>query len=284
VELSRPGLVIASACNDPEHLALNDQSGVADLRHFAFAAPAITKASSSNFVATANQKSRQSRQRPRKAGGRINTNITDEMRSGPEQRPRGRFNANRPFKQQPQGPQNNLAFDSNGPNIKIRGSAYQIFERYVALAREATASRDRVENFYQHAEHYFRVNNARREGNQQGMPSRPTTPADVEMNPTEADAREVDRFDPNGTVTIPFPGKVQLTKTNRSQPSKRATAAKEVGRRPLRQCQHALDGALGTASASVRRRREAVDTDLAELELGAGRETGTYHGLKRPER
>ena len=122
------------------------------------------------------------------------------MRSGPDQRPRGRFNANRPFRQQPRIPQNKQTFDSSGPNIKIRGSAHQIFERYLALAREATASDDRIaaENFYQHAEHYFRVDNARREGNQQAMPLRPTTPADVEMNSSEADSREVDvdRFQP----------------------------------------------------------------------------------------
>ena len=131
---------------------------------------------------------------PTKLGGRINTNITDDMRSGPDQRPRGRFNANRPFKQQPRSPQNNQTFDSNGPSIKIRGSAYQIFERYLALAREATASGDRIaaENFSQHAEHYYRINNARREGNQQGTTPLPTTPADVEMNSSEADSREVD--------------------------------------------------------------------------------------------
>ena len=131
---------------------------------------------------------------PTKLGGRTNTNITDDMRSGPDQRPRGRFNANHPFKQQPRSPQNNQTFDSNGPSIKIRGSAYQIFERYLALAREATASGDRIaaENLYQHAEHYFRINNARREGNQQGTPPRPTTSADVEMNSSEADSGEVD--------------------------------------------------------------------------------------------
>jgi Domain of unknown function (DUF4167) len=125
----------------------------------------------------------------------------DDMRSGPDQRPRGRFNANRPFRQQPRGPQNNQTFESNGPNVKIRGNAHQIFERYVALAREAATSGDRItaENFYQHAEHYFRLDNARREGNQQGMSPRPTTPADVEMNPAEADQREtdIDRFQPN---------------------------------------------------------------------------------------
>jgi Domain of unknown function (DUF4167) len=118
----------------------------------------------------------------------------DDMRSGPDQRPRGRFNPNRPFKQQPRVPQSNQTFESNGPNIKIRGGAHQLFERYLALAREATTSGDRIaaENLYQHAEHYFRVNNARREGNQQGSPPRPTTPADVEMDASEADAREVD--------------------------------------------------------------------------------------------
>ena len=120
------------------------------------------------------------------------------MRSGPDQRPRGRFNANRPFKQQSRGPQNNQTFDSNGPDVRVRGSAHQIFERYVALAREATASGDRIaaENFYQHAEHYFRLDNARRGGDQQGTPSRPTTPADIETDGSEAEVREVDRFEP----------------------------------------------------------------------------------------
>ena len=121
------------------------------------------------------------------------------MRSGPDHWPRGRFNTNRPFKPQPRVPQNNQTFDSNGPNIKIRGSAHQIFERYLALAREATASGDRIvaENLYQHAEHYFHIDNARRESNQQGTPPRPTTPADIEMN-SEADSTEVDvdRFQP----------------------------------------------------------------------------------------
>ena len=73
-------------------------------------------------------------------------------------------------------------FESNGPNVKIRGNAYQVFERYVALAREAAASGDRIaaENFYQHAEHYFRIMNANSDANQHGVP-RPMTPADADM-------------------------------------------------------------------------------------------------------
>jgi hypothetical protein len=90
----------------------------------------------------------------------------------------------------PRQPHRVQTFDSNGPNVKIRGNAYQVFERYIAMAREAQASGDRIaaENLYQHAEHYFRVMNAQGEGQNQGPP-RPTTPADLEMS-GEGDARE----------------------------------------------------------------------------------------------
>lgn len=53
-------------------------------------------------------------------------------------------------------------FDSNGPEVRIRGNAYQVLEKYLALARDAQAAGDRIaaENFYQHAEHYYRLINA----------------------------------------------------------------------------------------------------------------------------
>jgi hypothetical protein len=50
-------------------------------------------------------------------------------------------------------------YESNGPDVKIRGSAQQIAEKYTALARDAQSSGDRVmaENYLQHAEHYNRI-------------------------------------------------------------------------------------------------------------------------------
>jgi len=53
----------------------------------------------------------------------------------------------------------NRTFDSNGPEIKIRGSASHVYEKYLQLARDANSSGDRVaaENYLQHAEHYFRI-------------------------------------------------------------------------------------------------------------------------------
>lgn len=52
--------------------------------------------------------------------------------------------------------------DSNGPEVKVRGTATQLFDKYQTLARESVAASDRVaaENYYQHAEHYYRLLNA----------------------------------------------------------------------------------------------------------------------------
>lgn len=58
-------------------------------------------------------------------------------------------------------PQNshNRSFDSTGPDVKIRGTASQVYEKYLQLARDANSSGDRIqaENYLQHAEHYFRI-------------------------------------------------------------------------------------------------------------------------------
>lgn len=50
-------------------------------------------------------------------------------------------------------------FDSNCIDVRVRGNAWQVFEKYQALARDATSSGDRVaaENYLQHAEHYYRI-------------------------------------------------------------------------------------------------------------------------------
>lgn len=67
---------------------------------------------------------------------------------------RGRGNNNR------KGP-NPLSrnYESNGPDVKIRGNAQHVAEKYTTLARDAQSSGDRVmaENYLQHAEHYNRI-------------------------------------------------------------------------------------------------------------------------------
>lgn len=63
-------------------------------------------------------------------------------------------------------------YESNGPDVKIRGNPAHIAEKYVQLARDAQASGDPVaaENYYQHAEHYYRVIAAAQEQFRQNNP------------------------------------------------------------------------------------------------------------------
>ena len=63
-------------------------------------------------------------------------------------------------------------YESNGQDVKIRGTASHIAEKYLQLARDAQSSGDPIasENYYQHAEHYFRLIAAAQEQFRQTQP------------------------------------------------------------------------------------------------------------------
>ena len=130
----------------------------------------------------------------------VHRDKTGDMR--PQKRSRGRNGGGNPYhNNQNRGPRpqhRSQTFDSNGPSVKIRGNAYQVFERYLALAREAQTSGDRVaaENFFQHAEHYFRVMNAQNEGGQgQPRPQYQQTPSDPEMMNADGEQPDEQPYD-----------------------------------------------------------------------------------------
>ena len=56
----------------------------------------------------------------------------------------------------------NTTLDSNGPDVRLRGNALQLYEKYVSLGNDASAAGERIsaEAYYQHADHYFRVHSA----------------------------------------------------------------------------------------------------------------------------
>lgn len=130
----------------------------------------------------------------------------------PQKRSRGRNGGGNPYHNNnpnrgggggggPRPPHRSQTFDSNGPNVKIRGNAYQVFERYLALAREAQSSGDRIaaENFYQHAEHYFRVMNANGEAFQQQQRH---TPVDNEGFDGESEGEQPEQSEQPGEAQI----------------------------------------------------------------------------------
>src|SRR5581483_5867891 len=94
------------------------------------------------------------------------------MRNGQNnKRMRNRNNNNHNNNRRGQNPMTRV-FESNGPDIKIRGTASHIAEKYLQLARDARSSGDPVaaENYYQHAEHYFRLIAAAQEQFRQSQP------------------------------------------------------------------------------------------------------------------
>ncbi len=82
------------------------------------------------------------------------------MRQGPNsRRPRGgRPGGRRPYSA---NSSHSRTLESNGPNVKLRGTINQLCEKYQTLARDAISAGNRVsaENYFQHAEHYLRLIN-----------------------------------------------------------------------------------------------------------------------------
>jgi hypothetical protein len=75
----------------------------------------------------------------------------------------------------PYVPSKKQAFGSNGTEVRVRGNARQLLEKYLTLARDAQAAGERIaaENYSQHAEHYFRIINANAEGNSRSRHHQP---------------------------------------------------------------------------------------------------------------
>lgn len=104
------------------------------------------------------------------------------MRPGQNKRMRGRNNRKGP---------NPLTrtYESNGPDVKIRGTAHHVAEKYLQLARDAQSSGDPVmaESYLQHAEHYFRIIAAAQQAQQQAQLGYMRQPGDPEPEEVEDD-------------------------------------------------------------------------------------------------
>jgi hypothetical protein len=121
------------------------------------------------------------------------------MRNGQNKRMRGRNNHRKSHNPMVR------VFESNGPDVKIRGNPSHIAEKYMQLARDAQTSGDPIaaENYFQHAEHYYRVIAAAQEQFRQNNPhlARPE-------NETPVGARDdgFDDGDDDGQPAMSGPG------------------------------------------------------------------------------
>jgi len=118
----------------------------------------------------------------------------NSMRPGQNKRMRGRNNGRK-------GP-NPLtrSYESNGPDVKIRGTPQHIAEKYLQLARDAQSSGDTVmaESLLQHAEHYFRLISSAQQAQQQaaGFGGRPNYEAEADVDDDDDFVGIPDRFAP----------------------------------------------------------------------------------------
>jgi Domain of unknown function (DUF4167) len=100
-------------------------------------------------------------------------------------------------------------YESNGPDVKIRGTAHHVAEKYLQLARDSQSSGDPVsaENYFQHAEHYFRLiaaaNEQFRQQNPNFQPQRPEGGGGG-GNDQQFQPRNEDQFEDGGDDAQPF--------------------------------------------------------------------------------
>ena len=123
------------------------------------------------------------------------------MRNG-QKRMRGRNNNNNHRKSQ--NPLTRV-YESNGPDVKIRGTASHIAEKYIQLARDSQSSGDPVaaENYYQHAEHYFRLIAVAQE---QFRQQNPYYNAQPQVGQSGAQGAADDNYDDEGDDGQPYMG------------------------------------------------------------------------------
>jgi hypothetical protein len=81
------------------------------------------------------------------------------------------------------------SYESNGPDVKIRGNAHHVAEKYLQLARDAHTGGDPVaaENYLQHAEHYFRLIAAAQAAQALAQSGQPRPPGESESDDLEDD-------------------------------------------------------------------------------------------------
>ena len=134
-------------------------------------------------------------------------------------------------------PNRNTSYESNGPDVKLRGNAQQLHEKYLALSHDAATSGERIsaEAYTQFADHYFRLHQAavgvaesKRQQDQVDTPNA-DAPKPSDVNQTNGvDMRAVDN---GGANNIGNDSKASATKSNaddgaKLSPAKLAEAVK----------------------------------------------------------
>jgi len=152
-------------------------------------------------------------------------------------------------------------FESNGPNVKIRGTASHIAEKYLALARDALSTGDIIvaESYFQHAEHYNRIIMAAQAEKQNGAEQRPAQPgANGRDHGGEIDLDGADEEPaPAGdsAAQAETPAEAEQPQTNRRRKSGNGAGTSES-----KTDGNAGEGQKSSRGAQARRKRQKVES------------------------
>lgn len=140
----------------------------------------------------------------------------------------------------------NQSFESTGPDVKVRGAAQQVADKYLALARDASSSGDVVaaENYLQHAEHYQRIVNlhaervAEQQREREGRDDRPAREdryrrldrGDGQPGEIQAESRQAPRLPPDSDD--PDAARAEPERPSRARRPRRRSSGPGDGRDP----------------------------------------------------
>lgn len=151
------------------------------------------------------------------------------MRHGPSnRRHRNRGNGGRRNNHH----QRTQVFDSNGPDVRIRGTAHQVCEKYLALAKDASSSGDWImaENYYQHAEHYQRIINGFEENSDHshGQPRQEAYAPQPGQNPQVREERFAQKLGAGSNDDLALPSSILGARSQASESQEEAAVIQKA--------------------------------------------------------
>lgn len=173
----------------------------------------------------------------------------------------------------------NQTFESTGSESKIRGSAQQVHERYLSLARDALLAGDRIaaEGHFQFADHYFRIVNVANANNPN--PNNPNANTDGQGRPDDNNRPPASEPAAGGiAVNEPEAQAPQVTQTEAPQVTR--TEAPQVT--PVQATQVSSDDSVGeTASAKSASQAEELAQALSRVDAAPDAEPASANAAPR---
>ncbi len=162
-------------------------------------------------------------------------------------------------------------FESNGPNVKIRGTASHIAEKYLALARDALSSGDIIvaESYFQHAEHYNRIIMAAQAERQNGAEQRAAQPGSNGRD--HGDEFDLDGADEEPAATAQGAAQPSAAAdSDQPQTNRRRKSGNGSGNAEARADSNGGEGQKPSRGAQARRKRQKVESTGARQKAANG--------------